>query len=281
MSHERPVVKDNRFELSSEIDTDIPNVARTYDYLLGGAHNFASDRRLAAMAEQNMPQIRDAMRLNRTFLRRAVHFMIGLGIRQFLDLGSGIPTVGNVHEVAQAADPECRVVYVDKDRMAVVHSCQLLEGNERATAIQADIRDPDDVLTRPEALRLLDFSQPIGLLMLMVWHFMPDSDDPAGVIARYRDALVPGSYLALAHVTSDDQPEGLRTMVDEVRRNGEAATPRPYEQIVAMFDGFDLVEPGVVGCAAWRPDGPGDFSELVEANRLVLAGIGRVPERAR
>src|SRR5436853_3338857 len=128
MSHERLAVKDNRFELSSQIDTDIPNVARTYDYLLGGAHNFASDRRLAAMAERNMPQIRDAVRLNRTFLRRAVHFMIGLGIRQFLDLGSGIPTVGNVHEVAQAVDPECRVVYVDKDRMAVVHSCQLLEG---------------------------------------------------------------------------------------------------------------------------------------------------------
>jgi hypothetical protein len=274
-------VKDNRFELSSQIDTNVPNVARTYDYLLGGAHNFAPDRRLAAMAEQNMPQIRDAVRLNRTFLRRAVHFMIGLGIRQFLDLGSGIPTVGNVHEVAQAADPECRVVYVDKDRMAVVHSCQLLAGNERATAVQADIRDPDDVLARPEALRLLDFDEPIGLLMLMVWHFMPDSDDPLGVIARYRDALAPGSYLALAHVISEDETEGLRTMVDEVRRAGEAATPRPYGQIVSMFDGFDLMEPGVVPCAAWRPDGPGDFSELVEANRLVFAGVGRKPEPAR
>src|SRR6266542_4400598 len=143
-------VKDDHVELSGEIDINTPNFARIYDFLLGGAHNFASDRRFAAMAERAVPFARDTARLNRTFLRRAVHFMIGLGIRQFLDIGSGIPTVGNVHEIAQAADPTCRVVYVDKDRMAVVHSQLLLQGNDTAVAIQADIRDPEDIIDRPE-----------------------------------------------------------------------------------------------------------------------------------
>jgi S-adenosyl methyltransferase len=273
------VVKGNRIELSDQIDINIPNVARAYDFLLGGAHNFAADRKLAAMAETNMPHLRDAVRLNRTFLRRAVHFMIGLGIRQFLDLGSGIPTVGNVHEIAQAAEPECRVVYVDKNPMAVAHSRLLLEGNEKATAIQADIRDPDDILGRAETRELLNFDEPLGLLTLLVWHFVADPDDPMGLLVRYRDALVPGSYLALSHTATDHEATGLRNVVAELHRHGEdGTTPRPYKQIVAMFDGFELVEPGVVGCASWRPDGPGDFSELVEANRFICAGVGRKPE---
>jgi hypothetical protein len=271
-------VKDTRVELSDQIDINVPNVARVYDFLLGGAHNFAADRQLAAMAERTLPHIRDAVRLNRTFLRRAVHFMIGLGIRQFLDIGSGIPTVGNVHEIAQAAEPDCRVVYVDKDRMAVVHGRLLLEGNENATVVRADIRDPEDILGRPETRRLLRFDEPIGLLMLLVWHFVADADDPIGLLARYRDALPPGSCLALAHITTDYESAGLRTMVNEVRRHGEAGTTlRSHEQIAALFDGLDVVEPGVVGCAAWRPEGPGDFSELAEANRFIVAGVGRKP----
>lgn len=271
-------MNDNRVELSGEIDINVPNIARTYDFLLGGAHNFASDRRLAAMAERTMPHIRDAVRLNRTFLRRAVRYMIAAGIEQFLDIGSGIPTVGNVHEIAQEADPNCRVVYVDREPMAVVHSRLLLEGNDKATAIQGDIRDPEGILGRPETRALLNFDEPVGLLMLLVWHFMPDSDDPPGVIAQYRDALAPGSFLAVSHIAKEDEPAGLQTMVDEVRRQGETgATPRTHEQVLAMFDGFELVEPGVVGCAAWHPEGPGDFSDLPDANRLILAGVGRKP----
>lgn len=271
-------MNDNRVELSGQIDINIPNVARTYDYLLGGAHNFAPDRLFAALVERNMPQIRDAVRLNRNFLRRAVNFMIGLGIRQFLDIGSGIPTVGNVHEVAQAADPLCRVVYVDKEPMAVVHSRLLLEGNDRATAIQADIREPEAILSHPETLRLLNFDEPIGLLMLLVWHFVPDDEDPPGLLARYRDALAPGSYLALSHITSDDATAGLHNMVNEVRRQRvEADALRSYGEIAAMFDGFEVVEPGVTACAAWRPEGPGDFSELIEANQLIVVGVGHRP----
>jgi S-adenosyl methyltransferase len=270
-------VKDNRVGLSDQIDINVPNIARAYDFLLGGAHNFASDRLLAAKAERTIPHIRDTVRLNRTFLRRVVNFMVGSGIRQFLDIGSGIPTVGNVHEIAQAADPRCRVVYVDKEPMAVVHSRQLLQGNERATAIQADIRDPDDIIGRPETRKLLNFDEPIGLLMLLVWHFIPDSDDPIGLLGRYRDVLAPGSFLAISHIT-EDESQGLRQMVDEVRRSStEDAVPRTYDEVIAMFAGFDLVEPGVVACAAWHPDGPGDFSEAVEANRLVCAGVGHKP----
>jgi hypothetical protein len=274
------MVKDNRVELSGQIDINVPNIARAYDFLLGGAPNFASDRQLAAMAERTMPHIRDAVRLNRTFLRRAVRFMISSGIRQFLDIGSGIPTVGNVHEIAQEADPECRVVYVDKEPMAVVHSRLLLEGNGKTTAIQADIRDPEDILGRPETRALLNFAEPVGLLMLLVWHVIPDSDDPVGVLARYRDALAPGSFIGISHIAQEDEPAGLQTMVDEVRRHGDAATPRTYDQILRMFGGFELVEPGVVGCAGWNPEGPGDFSDLAEANRLILAGVGRKPDIA-
>lgn len=272
-------MKDNRIELSGQIDINIPNMARMYDYILGGAHNFAADRRFAAMALRTLPYAQDTARLNRTFLRRAVHFMIGSGIRQFLDLGSGIPTVGNVHEVAQAVDPECRVVYVDKERMAVVHSRLLLEENDRATAIQADIRDPDGILEHPETRALLNFHEPIGLLALFVWHFVPDSDDPVGLLARYRDALAPGSYLAITHVTEVSEPQRVKAVFDEAHQRGaDAITTRSYEQILAMFAGFDLVEPGVVGCATWRPDGPGDFSEEVDANRFAFAGVGRRPD---
>jgi SAM-dependent methyltransferase len=270
-------VKDDRVELSGQIDIDVPNVARAYDYLLGGAHNFAADRQLAALAEKNLPGIRDTVRLNRTFLRRVVRFMIGSGVRQFLDIGSGIPTVGNVHEVAQEIEPSCRVVYVDKDRMAVAHSQLLLDGNERTAAVQADLREPEDVLGRRETRRLLNFDEPVGLLMLLVWHFIPDSDDPPGLLARYRDALAPGSFLAITHISREDDTEGLRTMVQEVRRIGDDATPRSHEQIVPLFEGFELIEPGITTCAAWRPDGPGDFSERLDAQRLVLAGVGRKP----
>ena len=277
MTIERHPVNDKRVEPSDQIHISVPNAARAYDYLLGGAHNFAADRQLAALAERNMPQIRDAMRLNRTFLRRVVRFMIASGIRQFLDVGSGIPTVGNVHEVAQEIDPQCRVVYVDKDRMAVLHSQLLLEGNDRTVAIQADVRDPEAILGHPDTVRLLNLDEPVGLLMLFLWHFIPDSDDPLGLLARCKTALVPGSFLAISHIRRQTETTGLQTMVEEVRRHGEDAIPRSYDQLVPMFDGLDLVEPGITAPSAWRPEGPNDFSEQIDANRLVLVGVGRKP----
>jgi hypothetical protein len=259
------------------IDPNVPSMARTYDYLLGGAHNFAVDRQLADAAERIMPRSREIARLNRSFLRRAVLFLVESGIRQFLDIGSGVPTVGNVHEIAQAAAPDARIVYVDKDPVAVAHSELLLQGNERATVIQADLREPDRILTNPETIRLLNFDEPIGLLTVMMLHFVPDSDDPAGAIATYRDAIVSGSYLALSHVTADQRSDQISEVAEEISqaRSSDQLSYRSHAEVVRFFDGFELVEPGVVGCGVWRPDGPGGISNDPEVNAHVYAGIGR------
>src|SRR2546423_345811 len=173
------------------IDTAVPNAARVYDYFLEGAHNFAADRVMANQIEEVLPGVRDAIRITRAFLRRAVTFMVDSGIRQFLDIGSGIPTVGNVHEIAQRADPECRIVYVDRESVAAAHSELLLARNERAAVIQADLRDVEDIVDHAQTQRLLDFGQPVGLLMLAVLHFVPDSWDPVDIVARYPDPLPP------------------------------------------------------------------------------------------
>jgi hypothetical protein len=258
------------------IDPNVPSIARTYDYLLGGAHNFAVDRQLADNVEKIMPRSREIARLNRAFLRRAVLFLIESGIRQFLDIGSGVPTVGNVHEIAQEAAPDARVVYVDKDPVAVAHSELLLQENKRASIIQADLREPERILNHPETVRLLDFDQPVGLLMVMMLHFVPDSDDPMGIIATYRDALVPGSYLALSHVTADQRADQISEAAQEISRSrsSDQLSYRSHAEISRFFQGFELVEPGVVGCGLWRPDGPGGISNDPESNAHVYAGIG-------
>jgi hypothetical protein len=260
-----------------DVDTIVPNAARVYDYWLDGAHNFASDRVMGDQVQQVMPAIRDAARMNRSFLRRAVLFMVESGVRQFLDIGSGIPTVGNVHEIAQRADPECRVVYVDKESVAVAHSELLLRGNDRAAVIQANLRDVEDVLEHPETKRLLDLDQPIGLLMLLVLHFVPDSWAPVGVVARYRDRLPPGSYLALSHVTADGNPAGLCEAVELYRNTPESLYLRSHQEVLRLFDGFELADPGLVGCALWRPSGSGDICDSAEMNTLVYAGVGGKP----
>ena len=261
------------------IDPNVPSIARTYDYLLGGAHNFAVDRQLAEAAERIMPRSREIARLNRAFLRRAVLFLIESGIRQFLDIGSGVPTVGNVHEIAQGAAPDARVVYVDKDPVAVAHSELLLDGDEGTAVIQADLREPESILTNPVTTRLLNFDEPIGLLMVMMLHYVHDPEDPLGIIATYRDAVVPGSYFALSHVTADQRSDQISAVAEEISRSQSAdqLAYRSHAEIVRFFDGFELIEPGVVGCGLWRPDGPGGISNDPEANAHVYAGIGRKP----
>jgi len=259
------------------VDMTVPSAARVYDYFLDGAHNFAVDREMASKIQQVMPAVRDAARINRSFLRRAVLFMVDSGIRQFLDIGSGIPTVGNVHEIAQRANPECRVVYVDKEPVAVAHSELLLQGNDRAAVIQANLRDVEGILDHSETKRLLDLDQPIGLLMLALLHFVPDSWDPVGLLARYRDRLAPGSYLALTHVTSDRGPTGLTETVQSYQHTPEPLYPRSHEEVQRLFAGFELVEPGLVGSALWRPSGPGDISDSAKANTLTYGGVGRKP----
>ncbi|MGH3827447.1 MAG: SAM-dependent methyltransferase [Pseudonocardiaceae bacterium] len=259
----------------ASVNKVVPNVARMYDYWLDGARNFVSDRELANKIEQDFPGTRDVVRVNRAFLRRAVVFMVESGIRQFLDIGSGIPTVGNVHEIAHRADPECRVVYVDKEPVAVAHSELLLAGNDRAVVIQADVRDVEGILGHLATKSMLDFTQPIGLLMAALLHFVPDSSNPAGIVARYRDRLAPGSYLALSHFTVDGDSAGMTEALGHFQQASDPLYPRGYDEVQRLFAGFELVEPGLVGCGFWRPSGPGDAAVSADMNAIFYGGLGR------
>jgi S-adenosyl methyltransferase len=256
-------------------DLERPSAARVYDYLLGGGHNFASDRAVAERLVRVLPAF-DMARMNRAFLWRAVRFLVNAGIRQFLDLGSGIPTVGNVHEVAQEADPRCRVVYVDCEPVAVAHSELLLEGNDRAAIIQADMRDPESILTSATTARLIDFAEPVGLLMVGVAQFIPDEDNPWALAAHYGTALVPGSYLALSAFTEDYAREGMGRAVDVCNATQNPIYPRTHTEIVRMFDGFELIEPGVVYTPQWRPERPEDVGDDWKRANM-YAGVGRKP----
>ena len=255
------------------VDTSKPSMARMYDYALGGSHNFAVDREAAERVLQANPDGRLGMYANRAFLRRSVRYLVAAGITQFLDIGSGIPTVGNVHEVAQHANPDCRVIYVDIDPVAVIHSQQILAGNDRATAIQADVRQPDRILDHPDLRALLDLDQPVALLMLCVLHFIPDDQDPAGLVGRYRDRLASGSYLAISHVTGDDDSENHANAMNVYSRVMTQVNLRTSSQVTALFAGFDLVEPGLVFVSHWRPD-PGDDTTTA---LYYYSGVGRKP----
>jgi hypothetical protein len=258
------------------VDQNLPSAARIYDYMLGGEHNFAADREIAERFATALPGSRDIARLNRDFLRRAVLFMISAGVRQFLDIGSGIPTFGNVHEIAQRAEPESRVVYVDIDPVAVAHSVLILNGNDRAAAIQADLTQPEVILHHPTTRRLLDFELPLGLLMVAVLHFIPESKDPGGLLARYRDRLAPGSYLTLSHFTADTRPAEMAAMVEVMKGSKDPLYPRSRQRFTELFAGFEMVEPGVVSTALWRPDSGADREDRPERDQ-VLAGVSRRP----
>ncbi|WP_199442795.1 SAM-dependent methyltransferase [Umezawaea beigongshangensis] len=261
------------------VDISVPSMARTYDFMLGGGHNFAVDREVGLQIERAMPGLRHAARVNRAFLGRVVRFMTDRGVRQFLDLGSGIPTVSNVHQVAQAEDPECRVVYVDRDPVAVAHSELMLTGNDRAAVVRADMRHPEEILSSPEVKSLLDLDEPVGLLMLLMLHWVPDDSDPAGLVARYLDAVPSGSCVAITHVSGDHQDEKLTRATDVIERSKspDQVTLRTHAQISALFGECELVEPGLVGCGEWRPRGPGDISDSPSMNMLVYAGVGCKP----
>ncbi|MEU8229114.1 SAM-dependent methyltransferase [Actinoplanes sp. NPDC048967] len=256
------------------IDVDRPSAARVYDYFLGGAHNFAVDRALAQQIAAMTPNIGETMRSNRVFLRRAVRYLVEQGVRQFLDIGSGIPTAGNVHEIALAAAPDAAVVYVDIDPVAVEHSRAILREVDRAGVICADVRDVDRVLGEAGRLGLLDFRAPVAVLLAGVLHFVPDSDEPAAAVAALRDAMVPGSYLLVSHATADGQP---REVVEAQRLSSRTATEivlRTQAQIAAYFDGFSLVDPGLVFIPLWRPD-PGDPAGEHPEQVGAYAGVGR------
>jgi hypothetical protein len=279
--HEREevvAVADEQNWVPQSVDISIPSPARLYDYMLGGAHNFAVDRQMGEKIELLMPHARIASRINRAFLGRVVRFMVDQGVRQFLDIGSGIPTVSNVHEVAQERDPECRVVYVDREPVAVAHSELILAGNDHAAVLRADMRDPDSILGSGEVRRLLDFDQPIGLLMLFMVHWVPTEADPWSLMKRYREALSSGSYLAISHLANDHDHEGVRAATARLTQaGGEQALERSRDEIESFFGDFELVEPGLVRFAEWRSSGPGDISDDPTVNEIAYGGVARKP----
>ncbi|WP_285742171.1 SAM-dependent methyltransferase [Lentzea sp. NBRC 105346] len=255
-----------------EIDVDRPSAARVYDVHLGGSHNFQVDRDAAAQITAAMPELPDILRANRSFLRRAVRYLVGQGVTQFLDLGSGIPTVGNVHEIAWQIDPDCRIVYVDIDPIAVAHSNAILQGAFNANAVLGDLRDPDRILA--DVKDLLDFSRPIAVLMVAVLHFIPDSDDPKGVIRRYLDAVPEGSYLAISHASLDGSaPERAEAATERFRNRVTDFSMRTRAEITALFDDVELVDPGVVYLTEWRPDEGDDIGDPKRMSQF--AGLGR------
>ncbi|HUY49598.1 MAG TPA: SAM-dependent methyltransferase [Streptosporangiaceae bacterium] len=260
------------------VDTRRANTARVYDYWLGGSHNFLADQDVGRAIAAVEPNMRAIARANRAFLGRAVRFLAAAGIRQFLDIGSGIPTQGNVHEVAQQADPAARVVYADIDPVAIAHSKAILAGNENATIIDADLRRPAEILANRETGRLIDFSQPVGLLLMVVLHFIAGTEDPWRVVATLRDALTPGSYLVLGHATYEGKPAVAQAT--EKVYNRSVATQlhlRSRAEILRFFDGFDLAGPGLVHVPLWRPDSPADVPSDPSPFGC-LVGVGRKPD---
>ncbi len=264
------------------LDLNLPNSARLYDVFLGGDHNTAVDRELAARIGAEAPHWILGARLNRRFLRRAVEYMTAQGIDQFLDLGSGIPTVGNVHEIAQQGDPYAKTVYVDYETVAVHTAQQLLAGTEHATILHADLRDPAGVLDHPETRRLLDFSRPVGLLIVGVLLFIPPEDRPEAIVAAYRDRLAPGSYLAISQASNDCPLPAVAAEIENVvagyRDSDEQLTLRSRDEILSWFAGTELVDPGLVYYPDWRSeDEPLDQAQL--DCRYGYVGLGRVPRR--
>ena len=239
-----------------EVDPEVPSAARVYDYYLGGRHNFASDRRMGDRALAKWPSLPRIMQANRAFLRRAVRYATARGIHQFLDIGSGIPTAGNVHEVAQDADPAARIVYVDRDPVAVAHSRTILDATRGTGVVQADFTDPDAVLTDPVTRAVLDLDRPVAVLLVALLHFVGDALEPWRALTRYRAAMAPGSLLVISHASAEGDPDHADEHAELYRNAGTPMTMRSRDEVSTFFDGFELVDPGVVYLPLWRPDAP-------------------------
>ncbi len=254
------------------LDTSVAHVARVYDYWLGGKDNFAADREAAELAIAANPGIRAGVRANRAFLARAVRYLAGeCGIRQFLDIGTGIPAADNTHEVAQSVAPECRIVYVDNDPVVLLHARSLLASDPAGAAdyIDCDLRDTGKILTG--AARTLDFSQPVAVMLLLVLHLIPDSDDPYGIVGRLMAATPPGSYLVLTHVAGDIEAEAMAEMAKRLNELvAQKGTMRTKAEVTRFFAGLELAEPGVVQPQRWRPEG-----RVPRGNVTAWSGVAR------
>jgi O-methyltransferase involved in polyketide biosynthesis len=261
----------------SGVDTSKAHPARMYDYFLGGNDSYPADREAAEAMLRVAPDTRASAQGNRAFLQRVVRFLVGeAGIRQVIDIGAGLPAAGNVHEVAQRIAPDVRVAYVDNDPVVHAHASAMLAGDGNARAVLADLRDPETILTDPGLRELIDFTEPVAVLLIAILHFFPDADDPGRILATLRDALPPGSYLAVSHGTADFHDQARVRRASEVY--AKAAAPvalRSHQQVSGFFEGFDLVEPGVVQVPLWRPDHeplpPGELAKVA-----IYGGVGRV-----
>jgi hypothetical protein len=260
------------------IDVTVAHPARMYDFYLGGKDNFAVDREAASKIINLFPDTPQVARQKRDFMRRSIAMMAQDGIRQFIELGSGLPTQDNAHEIVQRIAGDARVVYVDNDPIVIAHGRALLDTGDHTRVITADLRDPDTLLDDPGLRQMIDFSQPVGLLLIAVLHFV--ADDPQGLgsvgdlLARYRARLVPGSYLAITHVTGEGAtPDRMGEASTVYRTSTAALTTRSEQEITALFAGLDLVEPGVVPTRLWRPG----LKPALETTPVILGGVGRLP----
>jgi len=261
--------------ITDGVDPGKPNAARIYDYFLGGYHNFEIDRAFAEQVLLITPHLRLTAQINRAFLRRVIRYVVGQGIGQILDIGSGIPTVGNVHEIAQGANPATRVVYADIDPVAVAHSKAILAGNANAAAIRGDVRAPEEILSHSDVTRLLDFSQPVAIVMAALLHWVPDDAQAYAVVRRLREAMVPGSFLVIAHGVPDAQPQETAVRLNKAVDRVTLSKNRTPAEILPFFEGTELVEPGLVLTPLWRPEGPDDVGLDRPEIGLCVAGVGR------
>ncbi|WP_243712793.1 SAM-dependent methyltransferase [Actinomadura sp. 6K520] len=258
------------------IDPETPSVARMYDYYLGGKDNFAADRRAADQVVAAMPNVLEFTRANRRLLSRAVTMMAGRGVRQFIDIGSGLPTRENVHEVAQRAAPDARVVYVDNDPIVLVHARALLADNPLTAVVQGDLREPESLMNDPEVRARIDFDRPVGLLLLAILHFVPDEDRPAEIVAKLRKPLAPGSFLAISHGHRGEVGQAVEDQVRSAygRTGAGDIIPRGIDEVMGFFEGTELVGPGLVQVADWRPDAEPFVPDMSRPG--FLAGVGEV-----
>ncbi|WP_084262913.1 SAM-dependent methyltransferase [Actinomadura formosensis] len=226
------------------VDITVPSPARMYDYYLGGTDNYEVDRQAADKIRAHVPEVDDVAWANRGFLQRSVRWLAEHGIRQFIDLGAGLPTMNNTHDAAQAVAPDARVLYADNDPMVRVHANKLLAGSTGTAFITADFRDPDGLFDHEVTREMIDFTKPVGLLLVALVHFVPDEDDPYGLVRRYMSRLAPGSYLALSAGTSDRQPErAIGTIKAVYAKSTASANPRTRAQVERFFDGLEIVPP--------------------------------------
>ena len=265
-------------ELPSDINTDVAHPARVYDYWLGGKDNFPADRALAEMMIQAIPNMRGLAAANRAFLRRAVRYLAAeAGVRQFLDIGTGIPTSPNVHEVAQEVAPGARVVYVDNDPIVLAHARALLTSQDAGETafIMADLREPKSILDHPTLTSTLDLSQPVAVMLVAVLMYFRDTDDPNPfeMVATVMEPMPSGSYLAVTHPTPDFNPEETAQAVAAAEAAGITLVPRPQAEIARFFSGLDVVDPGVTPVLSWRPDEPPDDPR----SAYYWAGVARKP----